>query len=292
MERQACKTEFFGSRIAECRRGKNLTQEEFSNQLGVTPQALSKWERGLSAPDLFMISDICNILDVSADYLIGTKTGKITEDGNIKVQEEIWSNLRNGLEPLQLIFGKDLLPFFMDSQFMERITKLRIQLSKEGILMPVVRVADQFSLRSAEFMVLSCQKVLYNEVLEKAEEDSLDYIIDKLGKAVRADYAEMINVDMVKSLTDNLKIKYPVLIESTVPEKISYTLLLDVVREFLRRGNTLIYLPKIIEIAEHELRENGSMHISELVERVAGQIDREDNFQAVMAKRAQASLVP
>lgn len=269
MEKQTCKTEFFGVRLAECRREKNLTQEEFSNQLGITPQALSKWERGLSAPDLFMVSDICNILDVSADYLIGTKVGRITEDGDIKAQKEIWSNLRNNLDALQLVFGKELVPFFTDNQFLEKIAKLRIKLSKEGILLPVVRVADQLSLGNAEFMVLSYQKILYREVLEKIEDASLDYIIDKLGEAAKANYAEIINVDMIKGLTDNLKIKYPVLIESAVPEKISYPLLLDVVRGFLRRGNSLIYLPKIIEIVEREIREHGTMQASALVECVS-----------------------
>lgn len=278
MEKQASKTEFFGLRLAECRRERNLTQEEFSNQLGITPQALSKWERGLSAPDLFMISDICNILDVSADYLIGTKTGKITEDGNIEVQKEIWSNLRNNLDELELVFGKDLVSYFMDNQFMEKIAKLRVRLSKKGILMPVVRVSDQLSLGNTEFMVLSYHKVLYREILEKMEDDSLDYMIDKLGETVGANYAEIINVDMVKSLTDNLKIKYPVLIESAIPEKISYTLLLDVIRGFLGRGNSLIYLPKIIEILEREVRENGVMQASELVERVTAQTAKLDGF--------------
>lgn len=271
MEKQAGKTEFFGSRLAECRRGKNLTQEEFSNQLGITPQALSKWERGLSAPDLFMVSDICRILDVSADYLIGTKTGRITEDGNMEVQKEIWSNLRNTLDTLQLFFGKELVPLFMDNQFIEKIAGLRVRLSKEGILMPVVRVSDELSLEDTEFMALSCQKILWREVLEKTEDNLLDGIIDKLGETVRANYAEIINVDMVKGLTDNLKIKYPVLIESAVPEKISYTLLLDVIRGFLRQGNSLVYLPKIIEIAEHEIREHGVMQVSELVECIVRQ---------------------
>lgn len=278
MEKQIGKTEFFGSRLAECRRERNLTQEEFSNQIGITPQALSKWERGLSAPDLFMISDICSILDVSADYLIGTKTEKITEDGNLKAQKEIWSNLRNSLDALQLVFGKELVPFFMDDHYMEKIAKLRIRLSKEGILMPVVRVSDQLSLGDTEFMVLSYHKALYREVLEKTDDNSLDYMIDKLGETVGANYAEIINVDMVKSLIDNLKIKYPVLIESAVPEKISYTLLLDVIRGFLGRGNSLIYLPKIIEILEREVRENGVMQASELVERVTAQTAKPDGF--------------
>lgn len=38
----------FGIRLAECRRNKKFTQEELANRLGVTPQALSKWEKGVS----------------------------------------------------------------------------------------------------------------------------------------------------------------------------------------------------------------------------------------------------
>lgn len=36
----------FGSRLAESRRSCGMTQEEMANRLGVTPQAVSKWERG------------------------------------------------------------------------------------------------------------------------------------------------------------------------------------------------------------------------------------------------------
>lgn len=35
-----------GKRIAESRRSAGFTQEELANRLGVTPQALSKWEKG------------------------------------------------------------------------------------------------------------------------------------------------------------------------------------------------------------------------------------------------------
>ena len=37
-----------GSRMSVCRQNRNMTQEELANRLGITPQALSKWERGVS----------------------------------------------------------------------------------------------------------------------------------------------------------------------------------------------------------------------------------------------------
>ena len=60
-----------GKRIAESRRSAGFTQEELANRLGVTPQALSKWEKGASSPDLEMLISLCDILGVSADYLVG-----------------------------------------------------------------------------------------------------------------------------------------------------------------------------------------------------------------------------
>ena len=40
------KLEDFGKRISECRQNLNMTQEMLAGRIGVTPQALSKWERG------------------------------------------------------------------------------------------------------------------------------------------------------------------------------------------------------------------------------------------------------
>ena len=39
-----------GDKISEYRQNKGLTQEELAGKIGVTPQALSKWERGQSLP--------------------------------------------------------------------------------------------------------------------------------------------------------------------------------------------------------------------------------------------------
>ncbi len=54
--------------------------DELAKRLGVTPQASSKWEKGLSSPDISMVCNICGVLDVSADYLLGTGNGKIKEE--------------------------------------------------------------------------------------------------------------------------------------------------------------------------------------------------------------------
>ena len=60
-----------GERIQELRKKNNMTQEQLADLLRVSPQAISKWERGVANPDLYLIPDIAEVFNVSADYLLG-----------------------------------------------------------------------------------------------------------------------------------------------------------------------------------------------------------------------------
>lgn len=74
-----------GARIAEHRKKHNLTQEEFSDLLGVTAQAVSKWENDASCPDIMLLPKISEILEISIDELMGVKRKENTEE---KVKDE------------------------------------------------------------------------------------------------------------------------------------------------------------------------------------------------------------
>lgn len=63
------KTEF-GAFIKKRRTEKNYSQNQLADMLYVTKSAVSKWERGISYPDISMISDICRVLDISEHELI------------------------------------------------------------------------------------------------------------------------------------------------------------------------------------------------------------------------------
>lgn len=93
-----------GGIIYKYRQAKNLTQEEFALRLGVTPQAVSKWERGKGIPDISLISGICSILGISADILLGIKS-TIVENSSINAEIAIKNNM--AAEPLVLEFGED-----------------------------------------------------------------------------------------------------------------------------------------------------------------------------------------
>lgn len=260
--------ELLGRRIAECRKEKHFTQDELAARLGITPQALSKWERSQSLPDIALLKELCGILGVSADYMLGMERDKIVESGDERIQDEIWLALRNAGEPLELVFGVGITQAFLEKPYMQMVVDLRKNLAREGILMPIVRIRDMQELAPDEYRVLSYQKVIFTEQVKTVDEAVCGYIIDRLGDAVRSNYAELLEPDLVKKLTDNLQVKYPALIHGIVPEKISYGLLTEVLKRVVEKGYSMALLPKILERMEGLLRRNPEASAQELAEGV------------------------
>ena len=66
-------TETMGKRIAAFRKKRGLTQDQLAEQLGISAQAVSKWETDLSCPDIGIIPQLAEILEVSLDDLFGVE---------------------------------------------------------------------------------------------------------------------------------------------------------------------------------------------------------------------------
>lgn len=60
-----------GKRIAQNRKRLGLTQEQLADRLGVTPQAVSKWENDQSCPDITALPVLAEIFGISTDALLG-----------------------------------------------------------------------------------------------------------------------------------------------------------------------------------------------------------------------------
>lgn len=67
-----------GRKIAELRKAQGLTQDELSEKLGVTPQAVSKWENDLSYPDILLLPQLAQLFDVTVDELLSNFPKKET----------------------------------------------------------------------------------------------------------------------------------------------------------------------------------------------------------------------
>ena len=66
-------TETMGKRIAAFRKKRGLTQDQLAEQLGISAQAVSKWETDLSCPDIGIVPQLAEILEVSRDDLFGVE---------------------------------------------------------------------------------------------------------------------------------------------------------------------------------------------------------------------------
>lgn len=60
----------FGQRLQQLRKTKGLSQEELADRVGVSRQAVSKWESGQTAPDLERLLALSEQLNASTDYLL------------------------------------------------------------------------------------------------------------------------------------------------------------------------------------------------------------------------------
>ena len=70
----------FSTNFKDLRKMQELTQEQIAEMLGVTSQAISKWECGTSYPDIGLLPVIANMFKVSTDYLLGVDITKQEND--------------------------------------------------------------------------------------------------------------------------------------------------------------------------------------------------------------------
>ena len=85
----------FGTFIKEKRIQKNYSQKDLAELLFVSESAVSKWERGVSYPDITLISDICKVLDISEKELI--QSSDDSEYRKIKSNSDKFNKIKKGL---------------------------------------------------------------------------------------------------------------------------------------------------------------------------------------------------
>ena len=77
-----------GKRIAANRRRLGLTQDQLAEQLGITAQAVSKWENDQSCPDITMLPKLAEIFGVSTDELLGHQTEQTVHQAEVVTDDE------------------------------------------------------------------------------------------------------------------------------------------------------------------------------------------------------------
>lgn len=244
--------ENIGEIICENRQNHQMTQEEFASRLGVTPQAVSRWERGIGMPDISLVKGICKILKISANELLGIHENKVIEGNDLLMEQEIKMNMF--AEALLIEFGAEVIPWIVEGLKTDYVNKKRKELvQKTGMLMPVLRLRDSVSLEPCQVRILSYDKLLWEKSYTRLDENSYYEIIDQTAKLCEQHYAMILNKQTVKIIIENLKEQYPGIAEGLVPERISYLQLLRHLQKILREKGSIRDMIHILEELEESL---------------------------------------
>ena len=92
---QSMDKEKTGQLITELRKEKGLTQKQLADILNVTDKAVSKWERGLSFPDISMLEPISEVLGVSIMEILA---GKKQDENEALSREEALKLINDSVE--------------------------------------------------------------------------------------------------------------------------------------------------------------------------------------------------
>jgi flagellar biosynthesis component FlhA len=279
----------FTARLINARHEKRLTQAELAGALGVTAQAVSRWERGSSYPDLPMLDAMSAILDCSIDYLLQYKEAHdpFAETETYKRNEIIKSLILK--EKLTLAFGLKLLPMIQEESaaHFDQLQKMRRILANGcGVYVPQIRICDTARLGDYEYEIQIDGKKIESgeayypleffvnrhkeadelEVIEplwklpgiwkesteqdKSDVNAFSFIITHLQIVIMENYDLIINRQIVADLVDIVRSKYPAVVSGIIPEKISYAYLQKVLTGLLRKHYAINNMVKIIELIE------------------------------------------
>lgn len=117
-------TALFAERLKNHRKLLNLTQDDVAQKIGVSPQAVSKWENGECLPDCYNLKLLGNIYGVSLDILLDTEK---SDDRNTVVSkikqlstEFIWNKYgKDDKNSMHLELGDDLWEMWKSIYFVE-----------------------------------------------------------------------------------------------------------------------------------------------------------------------------
>ena len=93
----------FAERMRKYRRDRDMTQEELAQKIGISPQAVSKWERAEGLPDVTMLPKIAGFFGVTIDALLGYD--EVTEQEDMEVYFREHGKIHGTQERFEYIRG-------------------------------------------------------------------------------------------------------------------------------------------------------------------------------------------
>lgn len=132
-----------GANIRGFRKNKGFTQEELAGMLGVTPQAVSRWESEAGLPDVSMVVPIAQALNVTTDMLLGYNPSDKddylleTVKNKIKAMHDISDARGSALKKVEYLAGevsRNPMNFEMNLLYVQQVAELSYYIDMEGLL--------------------------------------------------------------------------------------------------------------------------------------------------------------
>lgn len=179
-------------RLIELRKQKGLSQEQLSYQLDVSRQAISRWENGVTQPDLENIDKLCRIYDMTPDELLGYQ-----DKNNIKPSRKIFLIIALVLIVCGMILGlnigeknnyDDYHYFYVDALKMMTIEETKDYKKYNLSYMPsVINDAFEYTIvvndekgHNTEFEAVLKDNIVYSVITLQKNEDVIIYAQVKL----------------------------------------------------------------------------------------------------------------
>lgn len=222
----------FGEKLRNHRKSLGLTQEDVAVRVGVSAQAISKWEAGDCLPDCFNLKAISDVYNISADVLLETESvGDVDAVANKIEQlctEFIWSTANNDRYNSNLRFemGEDLWKMWKGIYFAEVGNKQQQKESKQRGNLHITGAFGQKIWDDAGFACVVKSSMIENmgmygketveviEAISSAEGQQLIRLLHSDKPTPKSELVEKMNVDVSRLnellllFTENLVIEY------------------------------------------------------------------------------------
>lgn len=210
-----------GKIIKNARNAKNMTQMDLADAMGISFQAVSNWERGNSMPDIAKLPELCEILGLNLDELMGTDSNsptvqvvkKLVDDENADITLEELANVAPIIPPkkVQKVVvhcnntntdsGIDMdtllsLAPFLDDEYLNNMAE---KLSLDGLsqLTGLAPFLEEETLSKIIFRHLENHSSSIDEVTSLApflDEDTLDKLVENCLAAENCEASKLIGL--------------------------------------------------------------------------------------------------
>lgn len=131
-----------GNTIKELRTAHHVTQEQLSIFLGVTPQAISRWESGYAYPDIELLPAIADYFSVTTDVLLGVQK-EVRQLRLAEIKKEIKRLKEVGTEEEQLTFARQAVAEFPSEEKLQYNLACKLQANAIWVEKPDRALLDE-----------------------------------------------------------------------------------------------------------------------------------------------------